>query len=166
MVKLSQEQKGEAAFKYHTEIVANETERRKLLSRNAELLTDMIGLGLYKIFLGDETAQPAAYLSQLEVFYSRLQLNRLRAIQRHFKERLGIDPVTIFDIPESRLSDLLVVTTPENVEELLGLARTMLPRDWAAHIRGLKNLPTPESCPGHKYVEYEICAICGEKHQK
>ena len=163
---LTLEEKGELAFRYHSKIVENETNRRKLLAENAFLLQDMIGLGLYKLFLGDPEAQPAAYFSQLEVFYSRNQITRLRAIQRHFKERLGIEPSTVFDIPESRLSDLLVVSTLENIEELLSLARTMLPRDWSSHIRELKHLPVPGNCPGHKYVEYEICALCGEKHKK
>ncbi len=163
---LNLEEKGKEAFKIHNSIVDNERMRRALLAVNAELLQEMLGKGLYKIYLGDMSAEPAAYLSQIEVFYSRNQISRLRAAYRLFRERFGMDLATVFDIPDSRLYDVIKVAKEENIDELLGFARHMLPRDWRNHIRSLKKLPTTENCNHHRFTDYAICIDCGDKIRK
>ena len=160
---MNKEQLGKEAFDLHKKISENEIMRRKLLAENAKSLNRMISEGLYKIFLGDDEAKPIAYYSQLDVFYTRNQITRLIAIEEIFSKKFGLNVFEVFDIPDSRLSDIVSVATEDNITELLDWARTMLSKDWKEEVRKLKKLPIPENCKKHDYEHYAICKSCGEK---
>ena len=159
---MTKEEQGEKAFNLHTQIATNEKTRRGLLSLNCELITEMIDEKLYKHYLGDPSAPLTAYLAALDVFYSRSQVNRFRKINKVFKT-LGIDIKEVWDIPDSRLSDIVNNATAENVNDLLDKARILIPSDWNTEMRKLKNLPNEDDCEDHDFKVFHECIRCGKK---
>lgn len=155
-----QEQRGYDGFELHKYIEKNELKRRRLLLENIECLEKIYKDKLYKEILGDDSAEWSAYLSQIEVYYTRAKIRKLLKISEKFKMQLD----KIIDIPISRLMD---ITSLENVDydEWFDKARVLTPRDWRIEIRHAKGLVTADTCE-HQMVPYEICGICGEKHRK
>jgi hypothetical protein len=159
----NQESSGATAFKLHTKITDNEKQRRKLLAENAELITEMIDGGYFRHYLGDPSAEPVSYYAQIEVYYSRNQIRRLITVKKILNDNFGIGLEDVFDIPESRLTDICAVAKKENVNELLEKARVLTPSDWRTEIRELKGLRTVETCSRHDFKKTAVCKICGHK---
>lgn len=155
------EENGKIAHNLHTFITENEIKRRNLLAKNAELITEMIDTGAYKLVLGDEKAPVTAYLAQLEVYYSRSEVSRFRAIVKTFKA-LGVG-LDVFDIPDSRLTDIAKFATKENIEEFLMNARTFTSTDWNSYVRLQKGLPVEEDCVEHDFETIHVCKKCTKK---
>jgi hypothetical protein len=162
---IESEQMGELAFEYHNKIQSNERKRRELMAENAKLLSIMKG-GLYKAILGDDKGKWAGYLGQIEVMYSRSSVENMIQIYQRLCEGLNLNYDEISDIPKSRLLDLSnILCSGSQVEEWLNKARNLTNQDWTNEIREMKGLPTMEEC-SHKFQDYEICSICGLRHQK
>ena len=159
------EQDGLNGFTLDQHIKANELLRRRKLGENILLLKIMKDKQLYKAVLGDENAEWAGYLGEVEVFYSRNEIYTLMRIYDKFVTDLGLEYANISDIPKSRLVEMLSVVNADNMEDLLSKARLLTSRDFTDEIRQMKGLPTTDTCT-HTFTEYEICSICGEKHKK
>jgi hypothetical protein len=159
------EQDAEKAFNIHKEIEKNELERRNLLAKNVELISQMKNEELYKIILGDDKSQWAGYLGQIEVMYSRNDVYNMIRIQQKYCNELGITFIEIADIPKSRLLSLIPIVTKENLQDWLSKARVLTNADFNIELRQTKGLPTSETCE-HKMEDYEICSECGLKHRK
>jgi len=162
---MNEEKEGQEAFNIHRQIIENEAQRRKLLSLNVRLLKEVKDRQLYKTILGDKEADWVAYLGDIEIFYSRNEVYNLMRIYDKFIIDLDLNYATIADIPRSRLVELLPIVTKENVEDWLSCARNLTSRDFTNNIREEKGLPTTDDGHEHDYTEYEICKMCGEKHE-
>lgn len=156
------ETEGERAFQLHSTVVENESKRRQLLASNAKILAELKDLGLYKAILGDDRGPWSGYLGQLEVMYSRNQINTLILIYKGL-ERLGVDLEQVQDISHSRLVDIVAVARHATVGEWIDKARVLTSLDWSDEIRLVKGRPTSTDCK-HKFQNYEICKECGFKH--
>jgi hypothetical protein len=163
MGQSEKESAGAIAFRLHTKITDNEIHRRKLLAQNAELLTEMIDGGYFRHYLGDPNAEPVSYYAQVEVFYSRNQIRRLITVKKILQDNFGIGLEEVFDIPESRLTDICATAKKENVNDLIEQARVLTPSDWKTVIRGLKGLRTVDNCERHDYKKTATCKNCGHK---
>lgn len=158
------EHTGEHAFKLHESIVQNGRIRRGLLYTVAADLKEMKDSGLYKSILGDDKADFKAYLSQIEVYYSRAKIHTLLRIFTRFTEVLNVYPIEYDDIPQSRLIDILPIVTKENYKEWLSKARVLLSKDWKIEVRTAKGQMTEEDDHTHDFETYERCKICGGKN--
>ena len=69
------EERGTIAFKYYSTVKQNEHTRRMLLGENAALLSEIFENKYYKELLGDEEGEWAGLLSDIEIYYSRNQVN-------------------------------------------------------------------------------------------
>ncbi len=152
----------EKARALHDKISQNETARRVLLSENAAYLSELEENKLYTSILGDETAPWSAYLGQVETFYSRSQANSLIRVYRVMK-RLEIPLTNYYDIPLSRLVDILPILTKENAEDWFGRARLFVSKDWKVETRKEKGLITEEDEHEHEMKVFEQCEKCGFK---
>jgi hypothetical protein len=159
---MTKEEKGAKAFELHNGIRENEIMRRALFAQNAQLLNQMQETKLYREFLGDPEAEWNAYLSETEIYYSRNQVYEMIRIVKKFTEELG--ETNYWDVPRSRLIELLPIVNKENVEEWIEKARVLIPSDWKIEVRQAKGLVTEDEC-SHDYQTYEICKVCGQKHQ-
>lgn len=166
--KNNQEQEAEEAQKIHTQLKDNESVRRNLLAINASLLAKIKEKNLYKIILGDSEAEWAGYLSLPEIYYTRNESYNLIRLYEKFEVKHEMPLYKIFEmgIPTSRLVDMLPVdfVDTEDMLNILYHAKNDLPRDWQIIIRERKGLKTAENCE-HKFNNYEICCMCGEKHK-
>ena len=160
------EERGKAGFDLHEQIKANEQSRRRLLAWNAQFLTEIFQERYFKEILGDSAATWKAYLSQIEVFYSRSTANSLLRIYKKLTLKLKIIPDQYTDLPLSRLIDILSIVTNENAEDWFFKARTLLSKDWKIEVRKAKGRITEEDEHEHKYEQYKICEICGQKHKE
>lgn len=155
------------AFNRHTRIVEREQIRRRLLAENMKDFTEMFETQQYKAFLGDETAPWGAYLSEVDVYYTRSRVDMWRRIFAIFTQKLGIVATEYCDIPESRLYDLTTVKIKniEEAKEWFGKARTLTPQDFRDETREAKGLPISDECK-HDFKNFEICSHCGLRHVK
>ena len=159
-----EEKQGEEGFKLHQKIVHNESLRRQLLGNNIELLREMKDKELYKSVLGDTTTEWVAYLGQVETMYSRNSVYNYFRVYDKFVKEIGLTFEFISQVPISRLVEMLPVITKENSDDLISKALILTSRDFTDEIRQLKGLPTTDECT-HQYKEYEICKVCGERHE-
>jgi hypothetical protein len=162
---MNEQQIGELAFQLHQELTANETMRRGLLIRNIEILEEIFNKGLYRDLLGDPNGEWAGYLSSIDVFYSRSEVNRWLKIKKVLADKFGFKLMDLLDIPISRLATVAsIAKTKEQAEELLGYAKTNLPRDWKDLVNSLRGKHTTDDGHVHNFKRYEICRICGLRH--
>jgi hypothetical protein len=158
----------EEAFNRHQSIIQREEARRKLLIENIIDITNLFDSEEYKAIIGDEDASWSAYLSQLEVFYSRSEVNTWRRVINKFVNEYAIPIEELATIPVSRMKDLLSICKPdmekERVYEFIGIAKTALPLDWKNVIAEQKGIPTSDDCE-HQFDTVEICKKCGFKHK-
>lgn len=157
------EQRGKEAFELNEKIKSNEFLRRALFSENIKLLNQIQEKELYKEVLGDENGEWAGFLGQIEVFYSRSRVNDMIRVYKKYSPL--IDLKEIIDIPQTRLIEMIPIITSENKDDWFSKARTLTSRDFLIELRKEKGLQVEDECK-HKYQEYEICKICGEKHKK
>lgn len=159
-----EEQRGSKAFNLSQKVANNELERRRLFLENIKILREIRDEELYKDILGDEHGKWAGYLGDVEVYYSRWQVQRWIFILERLVDGFGLDPSTFFDIPESRLEEIAQHANSSNATFLVDSARTLIPQAWRDTIAELKGKPTSEICH-HNYQVYEICRVCGSRHQ-
>lgn len=157
------EARGKIAWELHQEIIKNETNRRELMAKNAELLSKIYDHSYYHELLGDENAQWSGYLGEIQIFYSRSKVHNLVTIYKRLTEKLGIIAELWAQIPTSRLIDILPFVTKESAEEWFTKALTLTGRDWLIETRKAKGLITLEDEHKHKFTTYEMCSICGMK---
>lgn len=162
---LNEEQAAEYADKLHREIITAESFRRQMLYKVASHLEELRDSHLYQSLLGDKTAKFSAYLSQIEIYYSRAKVHALLRIFTRLTSVLGLESESYSDIPQSRLIDILPIVTKENYEDWFSKARTLLSRDWKIEVRQAKGKITEEDEHEHDYEKYEICSVCGQKHK-
>jgi len=160
------ERLGKKAFSCHRSIEQNEKLRRILLIKNITSLVDMLDKEYYKVILGDEQAEWAGYLAQLEIFYSRNQVHTYTKIYKYLTQNLNIDPEKWFEVPITRLSECLPFVNKKNYRSWFDKANILTGQDWQIEIRKEKGLITEEDEHKCDMVEYEQCRICGVKHQK
>lgn len=158
--------RAEEAFSTHRQIEANEKMRRQLLVDNAALLVDMLDKEYYKDILGDEDAPWAGYLGQLEVYYSRFQVDAYVRVYKKLTLKLGIPSKVWADIPITRLADCLKLVDETNYEDWFTNALILTAKDWNIKVREAKGLVTEET-EGHEHdmIEYDICKQCGLKQK-
>lgn len=157
------EETGKIAFDLNERVKNTEETRRFLLQKNIIDL-DLIEEGqLYKDILGDPEATWKAYLSQLEVFYTRAEVLKHLKAYRKLTKMFSIDQNKYFDLPSSRIVELLPIVTAENAQEWFDRARTLVPQDWKIEIRKAKGLITSDQDHAHTWHDYKECAICGLK---
>lgn len=162
---MKEENKGDIAFSFHKKIIDNEKKRRELFAENASILSMMLEQEHYKAILGDINADWAAYLGQIEVFYSRNEVNNIINIHNKFVKELHILPAEFSDIPRSRLVDIIPFVNNSNYEDWFAKARVLTGRDWNIEVRKEKGLLTEEDEHDHEMQTYNICKKCGAKHK-
>jgi hypothetical protein len=163
----NKEKRGKEGFNLDKKIKENELTRRQLLGENAVFLTEIFDKKLYREILGDDQAEWSGYLAQTDVYYTRNEVKNLIGIYRKFTLELGIELknyVDIFSEHMNRLVNLISVVDKESVEEWLEKARQLTSRDWNYEMRKVRHLVVSDDCK-HKYQQYEICKVCGEKHK-
>ena len=160
------ESRGKKAWEIDERIKNNEKARRMLLAKNAELLDTIYEEKLYKELLGFEDGEWAGYLADLEIFYTRNQINTYRRLYRKLTLELDIAPEVWVDVPITRLSDCLPVLTKSNYGDWFTSALSLTSRDWNIELRKFKGLDTEEDeIHTHDNQIFEICRTCGKKHK-
>lgn len=159
------EEQGIKANELHQKVAQNEEMRRALLMENMQMLSELKTKELYRAILGDERAPWSAYLGQLEVFYTRNEVNNYIRIYDKFINELGVDKNRIYKITRSRLFDLLPIINKENVEELLSMAEVFTSQDWKNEMRTRRGKISIDDCK-HSFESFEACADCGFKCKK
>lgn len=163
--KMNEVQKSEYAFAIHQIVIGNEQKRRELFIENVDLISNEIKeFGLFKFIVGDEKAKFVAYLSQLEVYYSRTEINRWVKIMDTLCKNFGMRFEDLIAVPSTRLEAISKFAKDKtHAKELLSFAQTMLPRDWSDEIKKLQGKPTTDDGHEHQFVDYKICEVCGMK---
>ena len=166
MRKKSKEVDSITAFNRHQTIIGREIARRRLFAENVLDLSEMFENQEYKVILGfDPPPQWSGYLSQVEVYYSRGQVERWRKIVKKLIKDFGFIIDEIVDIPEGRLEDITKISeTKDEANELIVIAKTALPRDWKITINKRIGKPNPDDCE-HKPEHFAICKRCGNKEK-
>lgn len=160
----TKEQRGVEGFNLHQKIAQNEQQRRFLLVENIKHLHQMLENKLYKEVLGDNQAEWAAYLGQIEVFYTRNKIYSYLRVYKDLVLKHQLQFNQIVDIPISRLMDLVGIESKvTDLPDWLGKARLLPSRDWRDEIKELKGLPTSDECEHKKLDCYHICVLCGFK---
>ncbi len=160
-----EQNQAEVAFTFHKKIMANEKKRRELFAENASILTLVFDKEYFKTILGDEEASWAAYLGEIEVFYTRNEVDTIIRIHKKFVKELHILAPEFSDIPHSRLLDMIPFVLTSTYLEWFAKARVLTGRDWLIEIRKEKGLLTEEEEHEHSMEIYEICSKCGKKHK-
>lgn len=158
------EARGKKAWELNEEIKNNEEQRRVLLARNAVLLSEILDKKYYKELLGFEDAEWSGYLADLDIYYTRNQINTYVRIHNKLTRELKIDPEDWIRIPVTRLGECLPFITRENYEEWFSKASMCISSDWRIELDRAKGKEI-EDDHKHDMVNYEICRICGEKHK-
>ena len=165
--KLLKDVNSQEAFDRHNEIKKRESMRRQLLALNIEDISKMYETQGYRVILGDDPTPPwTAYLAEVELFYSRAQVERWRRIYQKFVKEFELTLDKFFDVPETRLEDMSkVVKNKSEIDEWLNRALTATSLDWRNFIAEAMGKVTTEECE-HKFKIFEICNTCGTKHAK
>jgi hypothetical protein len=162
---MTKEERGEKGFKLHKLIEENEKKRRALLLENVLYLNEILTDQLYKEILGDEEAEWVAYLAQLQVYYTRSEVIRWIRIKRKLVDEFGLDASILVEVPITRLENICGVAVDKaQAEQLIGVAKVQLGKDWKDTIAALKGKPTMEECQ-HLFNQFEICKTCGFRHK-
>jgi hypothetical protein len=157
--------RGEQAFELDQKIKTNELQRRTLLAENARLLSTVFDKKLYKEILGFEDGEWAGYLSDVEVFYSRNEVNSYIRVYKKLTGELGLDPENWVQFPITRLADVLPILTAENAEDWFSKIGVLTSRDWAIELGKAKGKITEEDEHKHQMIDYRICKVCGKKEK-
>lgn len=162
---MNQEERGKRAFELDQRIKQNENNRRISFAENAELLYEMFKEGYYKEVLGTDDGEWAGYLSDLEVFYTRNQVDNLLRVYKKLSLDLNIPKEAWVEVPLQRLADSLLLFNSENYMDWFTKALTLTTEDWNIELRTAKGKTLPDDGHRHKYVPYEACSQCGKRHR-
>jgi len=161
-------QRNEEAFNLYQQVKDNEKTRRKLFILNVVSLTEIYNKNLYKEILGEEV-EPKwnGLLADLEIYYTRSKIERWRKIITKLVGELKIDPEKLIEIPETRLENIVSIYDKQDAEinDLLELAKNMIPIDWRNLVRSAQGKVTTDDCD-HEFQEYQICKKCGFRVKK
>lgn len=158
-------EKADRGHSLNESIVRNELKRRELLVENIDALSEILDTQLYKVILGDENADWSGYLAQLDVFYTRAEVNRFIKIKRKLQGEFGFNLKDLLDIPVTRLEDVAsFAQSKEAAEKLLDIARVATSQDWKEEISSVRGKPIVTRDDGHTHEFQKVCKICGEKH--
>jgi hypothetical protein len=159
------ESRGQRGFFLNQKIVENEKARRALLIENIDYLAEVLDAQLYKEILGDEDSEWAGFLAQLDVWYTRAEVNRYIKLRRKLQLELGFDLKELLDIPLLRLEAIADHTkTKAEAEKLIEIASVATPRDWREEINTFLGKPTEDDGHEHDFKKFEVCKVCGLKH--
>lgn len=158
--------RGKQAFELHKIISEAEIERRHLYAKIMYNLAEMHEKGLYKEFLGDESAEWAGYLAEIEVYFTRNQVKDFLRIHKRYTKEMGFAVLTYIEVPRSRLIDILPFVDSFHFLEWVEKAKVLTSKDWKIEVRQAKGLLTEEEEHECDMVGYEICSLCGKKHKK
>jgi hypothetical protein len=162
----TKEEKGAVAFDLQRRIISNERARRHILAENAQLLTELKDKGLYKVLMDKDNGTWAGFLADPEILYSRNEIHSMVKLYNTYTKKLGLKPEDYFDLPHSRLLDIVPVVTLETWEDWYSKIQTLTARDWRMEVREAKGLITEETEDHeHNYQDYKICKDCGAKHK-
>lgn len=162
---MNDEQRGKIAFEIHTRIKDRENQRRLLLAENAKDLNTMLVQKYYKDILGAEDGEWAGYLSDIQVFYTRNQVDVMTRIYKKLSVKLNIPQEVWIEVPLGRLVDILPIVTTENYVKWFSKALVLTTRDWNIELRTAKGLTNEEDEHEHKFIQYETCSTCGKKQK-
>ena len=159
--EIDKEKLGEMFFKLNESVKDKERTRRALMIENIKDICNIFNNKLYKV----EFEEWTGFLGQIEIFYSRTEINRFIKIKKRLIDEFGFDAYKIFDIPVTRLENIAVYSKDkEQAQELLGKANVLTSRDWRNEMNKLRRRPQMEDCK-HQCVGYEICNFCGFKRK-
>ena len=154
------------AFDIHSSIIEREKVRRELMISNVVDLVSLFDKQAFRAILGDENGSWSAYLSQLEVWYSRGTVEKWRKIYSRLTKELQIEPFSYIDIPESRLEDIVkIVKDKDDANDLFSKAKLLIPGDWKSEIFERRGKPTQDECNHEEEEIMAICKKCGFKHK-
>jgi len=157
------EKRGEIAWKLDQTIKENEEQRRFLLVENARLLSEIYDNQYYKDLLGFEDAEWGGYLGDIEVYYSRNQINTYIKVYKKLVRELAILSSTWDSLPITRLADCSSLLTAENAEEWFAKISVLTSKDWQIELRKARGQLTEDDDHTHDMVEYDVCRKCGLK---
>lgn len=160
--------RNEEAFNLYQQIKTNEKERRKLFILNVVSLAEIYNKKLYKEILGDEMeAKWSGLLADLEIYYTRSKIERWRRIITKLVGELKVNPEELIEIPETRLENIVNIydKQEQRIDELLELAKNMIPIDWRNLVRIAQGKVSTDDCE-HEFQEYKICKKCGFRVKK
>jgi hypothetical protein len=156
---------GERAFARHQKIADRELERRALFLENVRDLVEMFESEDFKAILGfDPPPTWAGYLGQIEVFYSRAQVERWRKVWTFCKTN-NIDLLDVVEAPESRIEDISRIKglNREEYAELITKAKLLTSRDWKDTIAPFLGKVTTDECMHPHPKVYIECTTCGNR---
>lgn len=162
--KLSKaERDGELGFKLMEDLKKTITLQRMGFLAMIENLETIFDKQLYKDILGDEEASWVALLGQVEVYIPRsVVIQHIRAKKR-LKE-LGFEYRNMHQVPAERILRIAREAKDEkHAEELYGMAKTLLNREWNDEMNKLKGRPSIDDGHEHKLKTYKQCEVCGMK---
>lgn len=158
-----EERRGAKAFEKHQRALEIEKQRRQLAFPLAETFYHMYENQWYKDVLGDEKATWSAYLSQVEVMFSRHRVKYMIEVYRYFILERKFDPEELSSYPMARLIDIVkCIESDDQADELLAVAGTALPQDWRDTLAEVTGKVTSENCE-HTFTELKICETCGKR---
>ena len=164
---MTDEQKGELAFESNKKVTENEKKRRELFADNIDLLEKIQTEELYKDILGDQEAEWIAYLSQLDVYYTRSEISKWLRVKYKISQGFGFDFRTLLDIPITRLDKIASLAKDKtDAEGLIAKARVYTTKQWRDEVNIRTGKATSDDGHEHQYVNFEICTECGNKHKK
>ena len=147
-----EEIQGQNYFNLKQRIIEREKDRRTLFIENLPDLSLMFDSNLYKTEFEDW----AGFLGEIEIFYSRNEVDTWRRIYDRFKE-LEISPEDYVDVPISRLDQIRQFAEDKEIAiDLLDKAKVLTSRDWKDEIAEKQGRPVSANC-SHDYKLYEIC---------
>src|SRR3990167_4288092 len=142
------------AFNRHQDIAKREQMRRSLFLDNIRDLIKIFDGQEYKVILGNDPPPTwAGYLGQVEVYYTRTQIERWRKIFKVLCEQFKINELDLIEVPESRLGDISsIAINQDDAKELLAQAITCISQDWKDIVANKKGKPSSDECD-HKGKE-------------
>ncbi len=163
---MNEQERGEKAFGINKKITENELKRRELFAENVGYLGIVQEEELYKDILGDPEAEWVAYLSQLDVYYTRSEINKWLRVKHKISHEFGLDFNSLLDIPITRLDKIASYAKDKvDAEGLLAKARVYTSREWKDEINLRTGKATSDDGHRHEFVDYKICAKCGNKQK-
>lgn len=162
-MNLMNEKRGKLAFDLYEKVKKNERVRRLLLAENAQFLSEILENKYYKEILGDEEGEWAGFLADIELYYTRNQVNTYARLYKRLTSELGISPEIWVDVPVTRLSDCLPILTTKNYGDWFASALSLTAQDWNKELYKHKHGHELEDEEKHTHdmVNYDICRVCG-----
>lgn len=165
--KSLEEINAEKAFATHQRIVEREKKMRELKMENIVDYDDMYQSQGYRVVMGDQGASWSSYLSQVDVYRSRSEINAWTKLYERLCVEYGFSKDILVDIPIGRLVAVAVLaTSKDDAQEMITLARGASTVDWKEEINKRKGKPMPEDGHQHNFAHLAVCEKCGFKKKE